>query len=124
MRPAALADNTEIRDSESVQKWLAGLEKHYGPSTEEEDNRRLQSLQRFCEFEASTPDEVVKRCFYRKKDSGDLRISVKARRHFAERIAEFQETIEGSRFDKAREGNAVRSFLIHNGMLFQSGVQH
>ncbi|MEX2236145.1 MAG: hypothetical protein WEB00_01225 [Dehalococcoidia bacterium] len=114
----------ELRQSAPVQKWFSGLEKHYGASSREEEERRIDSLRRFCAFIESTPEEIIKRSFYRKKDGGDLRISIKSRNFMSEKIAEFQDSVEGSVFDKAREGNAVRSFLIHNGVLMQSGVQH
>jgi hypothetical protein len=115
---------SELRESEPVRKWISGLEKHYGPSDAEAEQARLQALSRFCAFIDATPEEIVERCFYRKKESGDLRISVKARRYFSERIDEFQNETDGSKFEKARAGNAIRSFLIHNGVLMQSGVQH
>jgi hypothetical protein len=114
----------DLRQSAAVRKWIAGLEKHYGPSDPGADEDRLETLSRFCDFAGASPDEIIQQCFYRKKDSGDLRISVKARRRFAEMIDDFQGATEGSRFEKARAGNAVRSFLIHNGVLMQSGVQH
>jgi hypothetical protein len=117
-------NGSELRQSEAVRKWLSGLEKHYGPSDREAEAERLDALSRFCAFVGASPEEIVEQCFYRKKDSGDLRISVKARRHFAERIDEFQQAADGSKFEKARTGNAIRSFLIHNGVLMQSGVQH
>ena len=119
-----MLNGSELRESEPVRKWISGLEKHYGPSDSEAEEARLDTLSRFCAFVGATPEEIVGQCFYRRKDSGDLRISVKARRHFAERIDEFQQAMNGSKFEKARAGNAIRSFLIHNGVLMQSGVQH
>ena len=38
-------------------------------------------------------------------------------------IDEWQAQQEGSRVRKAKWGNTVRSFLIHNGVLLQGGVQ-
>jgi hypothetical protein len=124
MAESTVKVESDLRQSATVQKWLSGLEKHYGPSTTDDEDRRLESLRRFCAFIESTPDEMIQRSFYHKKDSGDLRISIKSRNLMAQKIAEFQDSCEGSAYDKAREGNAVRSFLIHNGVLMQSGVQH
>ena len=120
----SVLNGSELRESEPVRKWISGLEKHYGPSDKDAEEARLDALSSFCAFVDSSPEEIVKQCFYRKKETGDLRISVKARRHFSERIDEFQQRTEGSKFDKARAGNTIRSFLIHNGVLMQSGVQH
>lgn len=117
-------DDADLKHTEPVQKWFAGLEKHYGPADREDEARKLDSLRRFCRFVDTTPEELVRRSFYIKKDSGDRRISVKMRNFMAEKIEGFQAGVEGSKFDKAREGNNIRSFLIHNGVLMQSGVQH
>jgi hypothetical protein len=54
---------------------------------------------------------------------GERRIRVQGRNRYAALIAEWQDTIEGSRIRKAKWGNTVRSFLIHNGVLLQSGIQ-
>jgi hypothetical protein len=42
----------------------------------------------------------------------------------AEKIADFQAAPEGlSARERANRGNTIRSFLIHNGILLQSGIQ-
>ena len=40
----------------------------------------------------------------------------------AERIADFQAAGADVR-DRPKRGNTIRSFLIHNGILLQSGIQ-
>jgi hypothetical protein len=40
----------------------------------------------------------------------------------AERIANFQAAGAEPR-DRPKRGNTIRSFLIHNGILLQSGIQ-
>ena len=46
-----------------------------------------------------------------------------ARNRYAALIAVWQETIKGSRLRRAKWGNTMRSFLIHNGVLLQPGIQ-
>ncbi|MCA9854303.1 MAG: hypothetical protein KC482_12045, partial [Dehalococcoidia bacterium] len=55
--------------------------------------------------------------------NGQRRIRIQGRNRYAALIEEWQDTVEGSRFRKAKWGNTVRSFLIHNGVLLQSGIQ-
>ena len=52
-----------------------------------------------------------------------VRWAAKGRRHYADLIVQFQSQVEGSRLRRAKWGNTVRSFLIHNGILLQAGVQ-
>lgn len=54
---------------------------------------------------------------------GERRIRTKGRARYAALIDEWQASMEGSRIRRAKWGNTVRSFLIHNGVLLQSGVQ-
>jgi hypothetical protein len=41
----------------------------------------------------------------------------------AERITDFQAQGGAEGRERAKRGNAVRSFLIHNGIQLQSGIQ-
>ena len=54
---------------------------------------------------------------------GEKRLRVKGREKYAALIDQFQASVEGSRFKKAKWGNTVRSFLIHNGVLLAQGMQ-
>ena len=110
-----------LEEYESVQTWLRGLREQWGTDPLEEDPKRLDVLRRFCEFVDKEPDAIVRECLLIK--GGEKRISVKGRRLYSERIAEFQDTVAGDARERARWGNTVRSFLIHNGVFLQSGLQ-
>ena len=108
--------------SESVKVWFQGL-REQSQIDPEADPQRLKTLAEFCEFVSLSPDDIVKACLL-EKDGQQTKISVKGRRRVAEKISEFQTAGEGldSR-QRAARGNTIRSFLIHNGILLQSGMQ-
>ena len=54
---------------------------------------------------------------------GEKRIRTKGRRRYADLIVRFQSQVEGSRPKRAKWGHTIRSFLIHNGILLQAGMQ-
>jgi len=105
----------------SVETWLEGLRRHWGGDPANDDPERLPILEAFCRYASRDPDEVIKETTMIK--DGERRIRAKGRQRYADLIDEWQATIEGSRLRKAKWGNTVRSFLIHNGVLLQSGVQ-
>jgi hypothetical protein len=109
-----------IAEYETVRAWLEGLREQWGEEPEDWEER-LAALAAFCAYVEREPDGVIAECV---RESGDQRkISVKGRRFYNEKIAEWQDTLEGDRAEQARAGNAVRSFLIHNGIFLQSGLQ-
>ncbi len=105
----------------SVRTWLDGLEKHWGGDPENDESERLPTLGAFCRFVGRDPDAIVSETTMLK--NGERRIRVKGRKRYTELISEWQSGLEGSRLQRAKRGNAIRSFLIHNGVLLQSGVQ-
>lgn len=105
----------------SVATWLDGLRRHWGGDPANDDPERLPMLEAFCRYAGRDPDQVIKETTMIK--NGERRIRVKGRQRYADLIDEWQASIEGSRIRKAKWGNTVRSFLIHNGVLLQSGVQ-
>ena len=111
-----------LLDYETVQIWLDGLREHWGGDPETDDPDRLPTLAAFCQFAEVNPDNIIKQC-KRINKAGDPRISVKGRRKYAELIDEFQAQSPGSRLQRAKRGNAVRSFLIHNAILLSAGAQ-
>lgn len=113
-------DEASLRASPSVRTWFAGLREQSGVDPEE-DPERLRILAAFCREVGRSPDEIIRECLRTK--GGQTRISSRGRRYYAERIAAFQASIPGDRREQARWGNTIRSFLIHNGILLQSGVQ-
>ena len=100
---------------------MEGLRQHWGGDPERDDPERLDILQAFCLFAEKDPDAIIKECV-RVKD-GEKRIRVKGRQRYYDLIAEFQSQVEGSRMKRTKWGNTIRSFLIHNGILIQSGIQ-
>ncbi|MBI5615608.1 MAG: hypothetical protein HY943_04895 [Gammaproteobacteria bacterium] len=115
-------DNTKLLEFQSVQDWMKGLHEHWGGDPVNDDPDRLPTLAGFCAFANVDPDTAVKEC-KRIDKAGDVRISVKGRRKYSELIDEFQAKSPGSKLQRAKRGNTVRSFLIHNGILLQAGAQ-
>ena len=105
----------------TVQTWMDGLRQHWGGDPETDDPERLPILEAFCRHINRDPDQIIKETTMIK--DGRRRIRIKGRNRYAALIQEWQDAVEGSRFRKAKWGNTVRSFLIHNGVLLQSGVQ-
>ena len=110
-----------LLDYASVQTWLDGLRQHWGGDPVSDDPERLPMLEAFCRWVNRDPDQVIKETTMIK--DGKRRIRIKGRNRYAALIEEWQATAEGSRLRKAKWGNTARSFLIHNGVLLQSGIQ-
>ncbi len=104
-----------------MQTWLDGLRRHWGGDPERDDPERLEILEAFCRFADKGPDTIISECVLVR--NGEKRIRAKARQRYADLISEFQSQVEGSRMKRAKWGNTVRSFLIHNGILLQAGLQ-
>jgi len=109
-----------IAEYETARAWFDGLRRQWreAPGDWEE---RLSALAAFCAFADKDPDTMVRECL-RESPSG-TRISAKGRRFYSDKIAEWQASLAGERPAQGRAGNAVRSFLIHNGIFLQAGVQ-
>ncbi len=105
----------------SVQAWMDGLRQHWGGDPEHDDPERFVIFEAFCRRVNRDPDQIVKETTMMK--DGQHRIRIKGRNRYAALIQDFQDGVEGSRFSRAKWGNTVRSFLIHNGVLLQSGLQ-
>ncbi len=109
-----------VQEFETVRTWFQGLRQQWGEDPDDWD-QRLEALAGFCGFVEKDPDTVIKECV-RESEAGK-RISVKGRRFYNDKIAEWQASLPGDRSAQGRAGNAVRSFLIHNGIFLQSGFQ-
>ena len=109
-----------IRESDTVRTWHKGLVEQWGEAPPDFD-ARVDVLERFCRFVDSDPDALIAACS-REVESGK-RIRIKERRLYTEKIAEFQESVDGDARAKGRAGNIIRSFFIHNGIFMQAGVQ-
>jgi len=111
-----------LENYSSVQTWYKGLREQSGVNPAS-DLSRLKVLEEFCRYVQLDPDEVVKACLL-EKEGRETKISIKGRKRVAQMISDFQASGEGlgSR-ERAFRGNTIRSFLIHNGILLQAGMQ-
>lgn len=119
-----MTDALDLRpmlDYVSVREWLDGLKQHWGGDPATDDPERLPILEAFCRHIERDPDQMIKETTMLK--DGEKRIRTKGRERYVGLIDEWQAGVEGSRLRKTKYGNTVRSFLIHNGVLLQSGIQ-
>jgi len=82
---------------------------------------RIEMLERFCALVEREPDAIIEECS--REVEGGKRIRIKKRRLYSEKIDEFQQSVDGDARAQTRAGNAIRSFMIHNGIFMQGGVQ-
>lgn len=109
-----------IEEYDAVKTWFTGLREQSGVDPHD-DTSRVAYLKEFCETLEMDPDQIVAACLL-KKEGRETKISIKGRRSMAERIADFQAAGAEPR-ERPKRGNTIRSFLIHNGILLQSGIQ-
>jgi hypothetical protein len=109
-----------IEEYRTVGVWFEDYKRQWAERAEDLTSR-LDVLRRFCEFVGRDPDTIIRECL--RTSEGQTKISIKGRRFYDEKIREFQEQVEGDARLKVHCGNTVRSFLIHNGIFLQSGVQ-
>jgi len=121
MTEAQPAELRPLLEYASVRAWIEGLRQHWGGDPAADDPERLPMLEAFCRYAERDPDQIVRETTMIK--DGEKRIRIQGRNRYAALIDEWQATIEGSRIRKAKWGNTARSFLIHNGVLLQSGIQ-
>src|ERR1019366_622158 len=110
-----------LEEHDSVKSWYQGLRDQSGVEPTD-DKSRLELLAEFCATLELDPDEIVAACLLR-KEGKENKISIKGRRSMAERITDFQAKGGAEGRERVKRGNAVRSFLIHNGIQLQSGIQ-
>lgn len=102
-----LDETRETREMEApmkdaaVAKWISDLER--SGQTADEIATKVEALDEFCEFAGATPTDLVTRCLC------DGSVIIKERKKVEKLIEEFA----GESIAKA---NAVRSFMIHNGI--------
>ena len=109
--------SVDIRNSKTVQTWLAGVHEQSGVSPEG-DEKRLQILAEFCAQVEKQPDEIIEDCL--RDVDGGKKIRVKGRRFYAEKISAFEQQTAGTPGERRQKANYLRSFLIHNGVLIQT----
>lgn len=107
----------DIENAASVQTWLQGLAEQSGVSREE-GRARVAVLRAFCVAIEKEPDEIIAECL--REVDGGKKIRAKGRRFYADRIGEFESRVDGPPGERRQQGNYIRSFLIHNGVLLQT----
>ena len=75
----------------------------------------------FCRYEDTSPDDLVAGCL-RTTKHGDTAISAKGRNAIQTAIDEFIASTGRTGRDAVVAGNALRGFLIHNGVFIQGPV--
>ena len=106
--------------SAALRTWVDGLREQWGEEPADMA-ARLETLQRFCGLVERSPDAIIEECS--REVDGGKRIRIKKRRFYSEKIDEFQASVDGDTRAQTRAGNVVRSFMIHNGIFMQGGVQ-
>jgi hypothetical protein len=109
----------DLADCAAVRQWIAGLTEQWGDAPADMD-ARIGTLRAFCETVGKEPDEMIAECT--REVEGGKRIRIKGRRFYSEQIEEFQSKAEGDQRARARAGNIIRSFFIHNGIFMQAGL--
>jgi hypothetical protein len=104
----------------TVQTWFQGLREHWGEEPPDKEGK-LAMLLAFCRMVEKDPDAIIAECS--RDVEGGKRIRIKGRREYSEKIEEFKQNIEGGPREQGRAANVIRSFLIHNGIFMQGGVQ-
>ena len=111
-----MALDKPIQSYETVTAWGEGLKKQWGDDLLAEEPEMVDALAKFCEFVGEDPDAIVGKLFRIRKADGERVLSVKWRSHYADKVKEFRAQAGPA---GAREGAAILSFMIHNGVLIQ-----
>ena len=105
--------------SPSVARWFTSAGYDEDPPVEQEE--RLAFLTAFRHHLGESPDEVVAGCL-RTTKQGDTAISAKGRNAIQTAIDEFVASTGRTDREAVVAGNALRGFLIHNGVFIQGPV--
>jgi hypothetical protein len=109
-----------LKDAASVRTWVDGLREQWGDVPTDMPSR-IETLSEFCRLVDRDPDAIIAECA--REVEGGKRIRIKKRKLYSEKIDEFQASLEGDSRAQTRAGNIIRSFMIHNGIFMQGGVQ-
>lgn len=106
-----------IHEYSRVQLWLEDFQRSWGEGGASIEPSRLQALSEFCEFVGKDPDAIVAECLV-PLEGGYEKIRYQARHRYIQLIAEFEAQSVAGR----NAANAVRSFLIHNGVAMGTNI--
>ncbi len=102
---------------ESVSAWNTALAHHWGGDPLAEDPTRLAALLAFCEFIDKDPDELLRYCFLRRRETGERFPSKKRREEVTAKVREFTIASGLKGVEARRQSSHILSFLSHNGVL-------
>jgi hypothetical protein len=108
-----------VGEAATVRAWRDGLRAQWGEEPADMP-ARIETLERFCALVEREPDVIIEECT--REVEGGKRIRIKKRRFYADKIEEFQASVDGDTRAQTKAGNTVRSFMIHNGIFMQGGV--
>jgi len=108
-----------LEETATVRSWVDGLREQWGEEPADM-SARIETLAQFCRLVERAPDAIIAECV--REVEGGMRIRIKKRRFYSEMIDEFEASLDGDARTRARAGNVVRSFMIHNGIFMQGGV--
>jgi hypothetical protein len=105
----------------TVHTWLASLQRQtqLAPAAHQE---HLHILAAFCAYVGQLPDAIIA-AWFRDTSEGKT-LHSRNRQHYAAQIDAFQRQVAGDLQRQVHYGRVVRSFLIHNGVMFQAGWQY
>ncbi len=96
--------SNEIRSYQSVQKWIANVDRMYHLSDEEWE-QRLKILAEFCEEVGKNPDEIIAEALEDKTQKVD----------FMRQVRRMSKQVSSNSKAAHDWQNVIRSFFIHNG---------
>jgi hypothetical protein len=111
------AMKADLQGYETVRTWYDGLRRQSNVDPNA-DGSRIETLRLFCEFVGKDPDVIIHECL--RETADQVKISLKGRRLYAAKIAEFEQRAGGDPAQRARIGSTLRGFLIHNGIFLQA----
>jgi hypothetical protein len=100
----------EFENYKSVQAWFKELRSRYKDPNE--INLRLELLNKFCEFVAKNPDELVNEVY----NFDTHKPKLKSRDYYNQKINEFIESLDGISSVREIYGNMLEGFFIFNGI--------
>jgi len=107
----------DLLQARTVKHWFASA--RLDGATDERAAAYLSLLAAFSDRVGKSPDELVEYCFLRKKDTGERFCSVQRRGNVNTWIEEFVAAEGWTGKEAVVNGNALRSFMIHNGAMIQ-----
>ena len=111
-----------IEEYDCVGVWAKSLRDQWGGDPLAEEPSKLEHLGEFCDFVGMDPDALVAYCFLRKRETGDIFVSVKRRQDLTAKLRSCRDAREsGSATAKRRFAADALSFLIHNGVQMNAG---